>query len=348
MIWERWVAPRGEHSDIGRQERLVNILSLGGTLAGLAYLVVLLIDLVGSRTIELASAVGAVLCVVLSLAAYRLSRSGRVQGSAVLIVVAASLIGLYAVYARGALSVSVVVLAPAVVFAGMAIGSRGAWITTLIEFALFVVLTIAGEQHWWGYEPPIGHSPQTGVALTAVSLGLLALVTVQSLRVMEESLQKARDRETALRTMDQEKSQLLAELRSREEATRRLVDMVRELGSPIIPLAKGVIAMPLIGALDSRRAQQVMEALLRGVSTHRAEVAIVDITGVPVVDTAVVGALVRAMVGVQLLGTKPVLTGIRSEVAQTIVGLGIDMSGIVTRATLQEGLDYALQPETGA
>jgi len=118
--------------------------------------------------------------------------------------------------------------------------------------------------------------------------------------------------------------------------------MVGELGSPVIPLAEGIIAMPLIGIIDSERAQQLRMALLDGVAAHRARVAIIDITGVPLVDTMVAGTLLQAAKGIRLLGAEPVLTGIRAEVAQTIVSLGLDLTGVVTRATLQEGLTYAI------
>jgi PAS domain S-box-containing protein len=117
---------------------------------------------------------------------------------------------------------------------------------------------------------------------------------------------------------------------------------LRELSTPLIPLDDGVVAMPLIGAIDSTRAQQVIETLLEGVSGHHARVAILDITGVSVVDTQVANALIRAAQAVKLLGARVVLTGIRPEVAQTLVGLGVDLNGIVTRSSLQAGIQYAL------
>jgi len=116
---------------------------------------------------------------------------------------------------------------------------------------------------------------------------------------------------------------------------------LRELSTPLIPLADRVVAMPLIGSIDSNRAQQIMEELLNGVVTHHSRIAIVDITGVPVVDTQVANVLLRAAQAVNLLGARVVLTGIRPEVAQTLVGLGVDLSSIVTRSTLQAGIAYA-------
>jgi len=117
---------------------------------------------------------------------------------------------------------------------------------------------------------------------------------------------------------------------------------LRELSTPIIPITDGVIAMPLIGAIDSNRAQQVIEGLLTGVAELGATTAILDITGVPVVDTQVANALLRAAQAVKLLGAQVIITGIRPEVAQTLVGLGLDLSSITTLATLQSGIAWAL------
>jgi rsbT co-antagonist protein RsbR len=118
---------------------------------------------------------------------------------------------------------------------------------------------------------------------------------------------------------------------------------LRELSTPLIPLADHVVAMPLIGSVDSTRAQQIIDELLAGVSANRATTAIIDITGVPVVDTQVAGAFLRAAQAVELLGARVVLTGIRPEVAQTLVGIGVNLGGIVTRATLQDGIAYVLR-----
>jgi PAS domain S-box-containing protein len=118
---------------------------------------------------------------------------------------------------------------------------------------------------------------------------------------------------------------------------------LRELSTPLIPLADGIVAMPLIGTIDSRRAQQVVDELLQGVAGNRATTAIIDITGVPVVDTQVAGALLRAAQAVELLGARVILTGIRPEVAQTLVGIGVNLGSMITRSTLQDGIAYALR-----
>ena len=141
-----------------------------------------------------------------------------------------------------------------------------------------------------------------------------------------------------------------------EEALRHSADQqqlirlqaaaLRELSTPLIPISDDVLVMPLVGALDTSRAQQVIETLLHGVAAGHARVAILDITGVPLVDTQVANALLQAAQSVRLLGAQVLITGIRPEVAQTLVGLGVDLSLIVTRATLQDGIAYAMKRNT--
>jgi anti-anti-sigma factor len=122
---------------------------------------------------------------------------------------------------------------------------------------------------------------------------------------------------------------------------------LRELSTPLIPVSDRVVIMPLIGSIDSQRAQQVMETLLEGVAAHHAEMVILDITGVQVVDTQVANTFIRAAQAVQLLGAQVMLTGIGPNIAQTLVQLGVDLSGMLTRGSLQAGIADALQARNG-
>jgi PAS domain S-box-containing protein len=117
---------------------------------------------------------------------------------------------------------------------------------------------------------------------------------------------------------------------------------LRELSTPLIPLSHTVVLMPLIGSIDSGRAQLVMETLLEGIAAHQADTAILDITGVSVVDTQVANALIQAAQAVRLLGAQVVLTGIGPTMAQTLVHLGADLRSIVTRGSLQSAIVEAL------
>ncbi|NJN16149.1 MAG: PAS domain S-box protein [Oscillochloris sp.] len=137
-----------------------------------------------------------------------------------------------------------------------------------------------------------------------------------------------------------------AQLRFQEEMIAGQRQALRELSTPLVPIADGVLAMPLVGTIDDNRAQQIMETLLEGIAERQADVAILDITGVRVVDTQVADALLRVARASRLLGTRIILTGIGAEVAQTLVGLGADMSGLHTAATLKEGIAAALGDQT--
>jgi anti-anti-sigma regulatory factor len=118
---------------------------------------------------------------------------------------------------------------------------------------------------------------------------------------------------------------------------------LKELSTPLLAINDQTMVLPLIGAIDSRRAQVLLSTLLEGVTTQQAQLVILDITGVPLVDTQVAQVFAQAAQALALVGTQLVITGIRPEVAQTMVGLGIGLQQIVTRSTLQEGIAYALK-----
>ena len=129
--------------------------------------------------------------------------------------------------------------------------------------------------------------------------------------------------------------------------TEQIIQMqraaIRELSTPLIPIADGVVIMPLIGTIDTARAKAVLETLLTGVAQQNAHVAILDITGVQTVDTQVANALIQAAQAVRLLGAQVILTGIQPQIAQTLVTLGVNLGDIVTRSTLHAGIAYAVR-----
>ena len=142
---------------------------------------------------------------------------------------------------------------------------------------------------------------------------------------------------------DRAKSALFSAFtQAREEIIREQTAAIQELSAPLIPIHQGVLVLPLIGAIDTQRAATIIETLLDGIARRRARVVLLDITGVPVVDTGVAHHLIQAARAVRLLGAEMVLVGISPEIAQTIVQLGVDLSNILTRADLQAGFAYAL------
>jgi len=130
---------------------------------------------------------------------------------------------------------------------------------------------------------------------------------------------------------------------AREDIIRRQQEELLELSTPVIKLWDGVLAVPMIGVLDSNRTQIVMETLLQQIADSESELAIIDITGVPTVDTLVAQHLLKTVSAIRLMGADCIISGIRPQIAQTIVHLGIDLQGITTKATLADALSLALQ-----
>jgi rsbT co-antagonist protein RsbR len=130
--------------------------------------------------------------------------------------------------------------------------------------------------------------------------------------------------------------------KSREAIIARQQEEMLELSTPVVKLWDGVLALPMIGTLDSARTHMVMEALLQRIVETGSVVAIIDITGVPTVDTLVAQHLLKTVSAIRLMGAECIISGIRPQIAQTIVHLGIDLRGVTTKATLADALAVAL------
>ena len=130
---------------------------------------------------------------------------------------------------------------------------------------------------------------------------------------------------------------------SREDVIRRQQEEMLELSTPVVQLWEGIVALPLIGTLDSSRTSVVMETLLQTIVSTRSELAIIDITGVPTVDTLVAQHLLKTVAAARLMGADCIISGIRPQIAQTMVHLQIDLSAVTTKATMAEALRFALK-----
>jgi rsbT co-antagonist protein RsbR len=131
--------------------------------------------------------------------------------------------------------------------------------------------------------------------------------------------------------------------KTREEVIARQQEELLELSTPVVKLWEGVLALPMIGTLDSARTQVVMESLLQRIVETGSEIAIIDITGVPTVDTLVAQHLLKTVTAIRLMGADCIISGIRPQIAQTIVHLGVDLQGVITKATLADALSLALK-----
>ena len=167
-------------------------------------------------------------------------------------------------------------------------------------------------------------------------------------RLLQQAL---REQPAALATQLLSTSQLLDDLglytvrtyqKSREGVIKRQQEELLELSTPVVKLWDGVLALPLIGTLDSQRSQTVMESLLQRIVDTGAEIAIIDITGVPTVDTLVAQHLLKTVTAIRLMGADAIISGVRPQIAQTIVHLGLDLQGVVTKSNLADALKLAL------
>jgi rsbT co-antagonist protein RsbR len=131
--------------------------------------------------------------------------------------------------------------------------------------------------------------------------------------------------------------------KSREMVIKRQQEELLELSTPVVKLWEGVLALPMIGTLDSQRTQVVMESLLQRIVDTGSEIAIIDITGVPTVDTLVAQHLLKTVTAIRLMGADCIISGVRPQIAQTIVHLGLDLQGVVTKANLADALALALR-----
>ncbi|XSG76448.1 STAS domain-containing protein [Herpetosiphon llansteffanensis] len=132
-------------------------------------------------------------------------------------------------------------------------------------------------------------------------------------------------------------------LKAREQHIREQASQIAEISTPIIPLSQGVLVVPLIGTLGEHRASRITEALLQRISEEQASTVLIDVTGVPVVDTQVAHHLIQSAQAAKLVGAEVLLVGIRPEMAQTLVQLGVNLQGVRTQGTLQAGVEYAFE-----
>lgn len=182
---------------------------------------------------------------------------------------------------------------------------------------------------WGSYIAPI-------ISVAALSfMGLLVFIlNAALLQALHESDQRGRIAETALA----DQSGMLDQVQRQAADQARLLELVRDLETPVIPLFAGVVALPVVGHLDPQRMEALTGSLLGEVTRHRAHTVIVDLTGVTMIDTATANHLLQMAQAIRLVGASIMITGMRAEVAQMLVSLEIAFDGIATAASLQDGI----------
>lgn len=225
--------------------------------------------------------------------------------------------------------------------------------------------TVRGERRWEDLIARVVDAVLSSERSSAAVVAEAPRVTYEAIcELLEERREPARDAwrvlvaeqmlsasEAVGHALDRYLSGVVAERRREADERERLQAEViaaqqaaiRELSTPLIPVLDGIVVMPIVGAIDTRRAQDILRALLAGIREHRASVVIVDVTGVTVMDTGVVNHLTRAILAARLKGARTIVTGLSDAAAETIVEMGVDFSGIETLSDLQTGLTLALQ-----
>jgi len=298
------------------------------------------------------------LMVLLAIFGYWLARRGRLHlGATLLILTQLAFVGFFVAFYGTRGPIPFFFIWP-IIAAAILMEPPAAFVTTTLAALLYGAMAFLELYQVWRlplFQPDFfafWHRPDDSntvqrfitdtIDVVIVYYGTAFLIWVVS-QSLHRALLNSQDQTAEL---ERYRTELEKNLNDLGRTTERLQDslfVIQEIGNPVLPILEGVILTPLIGALDSERVGLVMQQVLQGAAEHRARVVILDITGVPVVDTAVANALIQTARGVRLLGATPVLVGIRSEVAQTIVDLGVDLRGIVTRSSLQDGLAYALE-----
>jgi anti-anti-sigma regulatory factor len=344
---------RSPDADKRRRGRLLIIITLGMAALALAFIPVILVSTHSVFAMTTLAAAAAIFGGVALLA-----RAGRVTAGAYILIgitvfaIAASIAG----ESRSSNTPLYMVLA--VLFAGVLLPPGHVWGV--------LALGLAGIAAGAGLLPPaLRDEPGWRQALLGAPLLLVmvSLITFLSSRATVDALdsaQRARaeaeeastalaasntaleakveERTTALRQIADEQRAIAGQLKASLDAQHELNRVIAELSVPIIPISDGTLVVPLVGNIDSARAVQLLAAVLDQVEASGARTVVLDVTGVAVVDTQVAAALLRVADAARLMGAAAMLVGIRPEVAQALVHLGVDLSALRTAATLADGL----------
>jgi anti-anti-sigma factor len=203
--------------------------------------------------------------------------------------------------------------------------------------------------YWLGNNPVNKSVPGLvfNIVLFGGNFGVVALLSFLAARGYERQLSVSRqytqELEHARTELEERVAERTRDIQRAMEELRLNAETIQQLSAPILPVADSVLALPLVGALDSKRAAFLTERLLEAITRDRVRMVLIDITGVPLVDTQVAGALLRAAQAVRLLGAEPVLVGVRAEVAQMLVGLGVDLGDLICLRDMRDGLAYAFE-----
>ena len=298
------------------------------------------------------------------LARWLVGRGGAVVGTWVFLLGAVVAFGPAPFLVDDALPIVAICYMVAVLIIGLTVSPTAGLYAGFVSSVLFAVPVLLLHFRVLPFSPhvvPEGLSVVATIGFSTMALvlsaflvreatGAISGVLVEARRYAQEMDRYRRQLEQRIERQAGELNEALAAAEAySDDLNRALEDLrvchrvIRELSSPLVPVLQGVIVMSLIGSIDSQRAIVMTAEMLEGIERYDAHILILDITGVPLVDTQVARILLESARAAKLMGCQTVLTGIRPEIAQTMVELGIEVTDLVSRSELQGGIEYALE-----
>lgn len=338
--------PTSDEPDMARRQFTLNVLVAGLVLLGLLWLAVDLLsrlltgvlaaDWPARRLTYLHLGLG----LLMSVAAYWLSRRGRLKTGISLLIVALLVLAAWLTWLRGIESSAVVLFFLVMAAAGSLTRGPGG---LLVATAALLLYGVVGVAQWLGLQPIPLNAPLLPLV---IGFGLLLYLTAALNWVgnwhLDNARREAEQQAAELRAVREEQALILTELRAQTEQQAHLLRAVEDLAAPVIVIHDQIIALPLVGYLDDHRAGLIRQALLQGIARHRAAIALIDLTGLPTIGPDMVRHLEAMTQAGRLLGAEVALVGIQAGAATEIIRAGGDLRTVVTLRDLQSGLDWAL------
>ena len=362
-----WLIPVAEDREVARQEYLLNWALVALAHTALVYALLSLVAWALGKAPILGALSGFAVLPLYGLA-YLLGRRGLVRLATYIPTITLFLVMVVAHYQVGVGHSTVVGLVMATVTAGLLLGAWSAVAVAVLSTIAYVILGLA--QQAGSLPAPLPPEQTVLIDGAALGVGLLALVILvwlsqremdravalarEAERQSEEAAQELEGIQGQLERQVEERTKDLAGLTQQLEASlheqQELWETVQRLSIPILPVYEGVLVMPLIGHIDATRAERLVDDLLIAIEEQSARVVILDVTGVPLMDSQVADSVIQTARAARLLGAETVLVGVRPDVAETLARLAVDgsgglgevLGGMVTQRDLQEGVRYAL------
>jgi anti-anti-sigma regulatory factor len=361
LLWQQVTTPQASDADVARREHATRVII--ATFSATMFVTMLIFIAAWiAGAVSYAFPVSGLVASLFFAGSLMLIQSGHWRMTSYIPCLVTFLAAVYGNHLQGIETGSVLFYLLTVMLAGIIENERAQWIALLLSVVTYVGIGLA---HTQGYLTVTDVDPNPLVRWTFnLTLSIIMALLLQRFlnRQLQDALQKTQDYVAQLAQTNDQLSQEVEERQRAESERARLLEeqaalqqevieaqreTLKELSTPIIPLmeipGKGaIITMPLVGSVDTLRARDTMRSLLAGIREHRASVVILDITGVPVVDSGVAGHLNKTIQAARLKGARVIVTGISDAVAEAIVALGIDWQNIETLQDLQTGLYSAL------